>query len=304
MTAQTQGTLFALERCSLHDGPGLRTTVFLKGCPLHCLWCHNPESQSYRPELYDLYEKCVLCGICTTVCSKGCHRIDDNGRHIQRSRCDACGDCARACPQSALEIKGYSAKAEAVMAIVEEDRAFYDASGGGMTVSGGEPMAQFEFTKALLSLAKAAGIHTCIETSGFAPVHRWRRIKENTDLILFDFKESDPGNHLLYTGVRLNIILNSLFELERLGAPVILRCPLIPGMNDRTDHLHAIAALAGKLRNITEINIMPYHPMGKSKSHRIGKSYPLEETGYAEQAQWEEWVRQIQERTDVPVKKG
>ncbi|MDF2921640.1 MAG: Pyruvate formate-lyase activating enzyme [Paenibacillaceae bacterium] len=304
MTAQTQGTVFALERCSLHDGPGLRTTVFLKGCPLHCLWCHNPESQSYLPELYDLHEKCVLCGSCAAVCSKDCHRIEDNVRHIQRSRCDACGDCTRACPRAALEIKGYSAKAEAVMAVVEEDRAFYDASGGGMTVSGGEPMAQFEFTKTLLSLAKAAGIHTCIETSGFAPVDRWQRIKETTDLILFDFKESDPGQHLLYTGARLNIILNSLYELERLGAPVILRCPLIPGINDRTDHLHAIAALAGKLRNITEINVMPYHPMGKSKSHRIGRLYPLEETGYAEQAQWEEWIRQIQERTGVPVKKG
>jgi glycyl-radical enzyme activating protein len=300
----TQGLVFAIERTSLHDGPGLRTTVFLKGCPLHCLWCHNPESQSFSTELYFYYEKCLRCGICVPVCPENRHTISSGEHEIKRINCLGCGECVGACPYSALELKGEKMDVAAVIAAVEQDRDFYETSGGGMTVSGGEPLAQFEFTNHLLSLSKERGIHNCLETSGFAPTEKLIKIKDSVDIFLYDFKESDPHRHLQYTGVDNTLILKNLFELDRLGSEIILRCPIIPGMNDRLSHLQEIAKLAEKLENILEINIMPYHPFGKSKSKRIGKVYPLEGVDFVEKAQVDRWIAFIKENTDVPVKKG
>ena len=300
----TQGLIFAIERTSLHDGPGLRTTVFLKGCPLSCLWCHNPESQTFSPELYYFNEKCVRCGICVHVCSINCHTISNDKHEINRVNCIGCGECVRVCPYSALELKGEKMDVEAVIAAVEEDRDFYETSGGGMTVSGGEPLAQFEFTKNLLSLMKKRQIHTCLETSGFAPTEKIIEIKDSVDIFLYDFKESDPDRHLQYTGVDNTLILKNLFELDRLGCKIILRCPIIPGMNDRPSHLLEIAKLAEKLKNVLEINIMAYHPFGESKSKRIGKIYPLEGIDFVEKAQADKWIEFIKENTNIPVKRG
>jgi glycyl-radical enzyme activating protein len=300
----TKGMVLGVERTSLHDGPGLRTTVFLKGCPLRCLWCHNPESQSFSIDLYFLHEKCVNCGICSSVCRKNCHTVSSNKHEIKRSNCLRCGECVRACPYFSLEMKGEKMDTEAVMEIVEQDRDFYDASGGGLTISGGEPLAQFEFTHQLLSLSKKSGIHNCLETSGFASTEKLIKVKDCVDIFLYDFKESNLEKHLLYTGVENSLILKNLFELDRLGSKIILRCPVIPGMNDRLAHLKEIAALAEKLKNILEINIMPYHPMGKSKSKRIGKVYPLEEIDFAEKEQTEKWIEFIKKNTSVPVRKG
>ncbi|HEY5562646.1 MAG TPA: glycyl-radical enzyme activating protein [Clostridiaceae bacterium] len=300
----TQGLIFAIERTSLHDGPGLRTTVFLKGCPLRCLWCHNPESQTFSKELYFFQEKCLRCGICVHVCPKNCHAIINDEHEINRANCIGCGKCVDACPYSVLELKGEMMDASTVVAAVEEDRDFYESSGGGMTVSGGEPLAQFEFTNNLFTLAKKRGIHTCLETSGFAPTEEIIKIKDNVDIFLYDFKESDPKRHLQYTGVDNTLILKNLFELDRLGSKIVLRCPIIPGMNDQLSHLQEIGKLAQKLENILEVNIMPYHPFGKSKSKRIGKVYPLEGIDFVEKVQADKWIKFIKENTDVPVKKG
>ncbi|MBN2056391.1 glycyl-radical enzyme activating protein [bacterium] len=282
----------------------MRTTVFLKGCPLHCHWCHNPESQSPSPELYFLGEKCTLCGACITACPKNCHSLSANRHDINRVLCSACGGCVSACPNMALEIKGMLMSVDEIMAEVEKDRDFYAESGGGMTVSGGEPMMQYEFTMALLRHSKKKGFNNCIETSGFAPTDKYMSIREHVDIFLFDFKESNPQRHRNYTGIDNRKILENLFMLDRNGAKLILRCPLIPGLNDSESNLDDIAKLAGKLKNIIEINIMPYHPMGKAKSGRIGKKQPYDSDRFTENETVETWLEFIGSRTDVPVKKG
>jgi len=193
---------------------------------------------------------------------------------------------------------------EDVLAEVEKDHDFYVESGGGMTLSGGEPMMQYEFAAELLKQSKKKGFHNCIETSGFAPKERYLKIRKNVDIFLFDFKESDPERHLKYTGVDNKQILENLFELDRKGSKIILRCPIIPGLNDRKSHLEEIAKLAGKLKNIIEINVMPYHPMGKSKSGRIGKKQPHDSDSFTENEKVEKWIKFIGRRTTIPVKKG
>ncbi|HCE45262.1 MAG TPA: glycyl-radical enzyme activating protein [Lentisphaeria bacterium] len=299
-----KGLIFAIERCSLHDGPGLRTTVFLKGCPLHCHWCHNPESQSSYPELYFLHEKCTLCGACVKACPKKCHSLSVSNHDINRVLCAACGCCVSACPNSALELKGNQMDVWEVLEEVEKDRDFYVESGGGMTISGGEPMMQYEFTAELLAQSKKRGLHNCIETSGFAPMERYLKIRDDVDIFLYDIKESDPKRHLKYTGVDNRQIMENLFEIDKMGSKSILRCPIIPGLNDRESHLEEIAKLAGKLKNIVEINVMPYHPMGKAKSGRIGKKQPHESNDFTENEKVEKWIGFIGVRTTVPVKKG
>ncbi len=299
----TKGLIFSIEKTSLHDGPGLRTTVFVKGCPLHCLWCHNPESQSFSPELYYFDEKCVRCGRCVSVCPKNCHIVTEAGHEIARESCIRCGECVRTCPYSALEMKGEHMEADLVLAEVEKDRDFYIASGGGLTVSGGEPLSQFDFTRQLLTMAKERGIHTCLETSGYTSTDRIIRVKDSVDIFLYDYKESDPERHKRYTGVDNELILKNLYELDKHSAKIILRCPIIPGMNDRMEHLQEIAQLANKLDNLLEVNIMPYHSYGKSKSANIGREYPLEGVETVSKQQAQSWIDYVQERTKVPVKK-
>lgn len=296
------GTVLSIDRCALHDGPGLRTTVFLKGCPLSCLWCHNPESLSFKPELYYLGEKCTSCGTCVAICKN--HSIDEGVHSVDRTACNLCGKCVSGCPSSAFEIKGQEMSAQDVMDVVLKDVRFYEQSGGGMTISGGEPFAQFEFTLELLHLAKENGIHTCLETSGYAPSDRMMAILPYTDLFLFDIKESNDENHKKYTGVSQRLIMDNLQAIDESGAKIILRCPIIPICNARDDHFAAIAALANKLGNIIEVNLMPYHPMGASKAARIGRDYPLEDMSFPAEAQITEWVERVGEQTDVVVRQG
>lgn len=301
----TSGMVFAIERSSLHDGPGIRTTVFLKGCPLRCLWCHNPESQSRLPEAYFLYERCITCAKCVEVCPSGCHSLLPDGVHkIDRDPCVRCGECADNCPQTALELKGHTMTVDEVMEVVEKDRDYYEASGGGMTLSGGEPMSQPGFVLALLREAKARGLHTCLETSGFAPLERFREVAELVDLFYYDWKDSDPVSHRRYTGVDSARIRENLEQLNGLGADIVLRCPVIPGINAREDHFAGIAELASGLPQVREIHVLPYHPMGQSKSARLGKEYALPEVGFADETDAAGWREAIQTRTQTPVKAG
>ena len=295
------GTVLAIERCSLHDGPGLRTTVFLKGCALSCLWCHNPESQSFKPELYYFDEKCNRCGLCRTICNN--HYINEQEHLINRKDCRACGECTT-CPQSAIEIKGKKMSAQDVIDVVLKDVKYYEQSGGGMTISGGEALAQFDFCLELLRLAKENGIHTCIETSGHAPTERFLSIVQYVDLFLFDYKESDNDKHKQFTGVTQELILDNLLTIDKKKASIVLRCPVIPGYNDRDDHFMAIAKTASILNNIVEINVMPYHPMASSKATRIGKVYPMEDIGFPTDEQIDGWLDMLRRNTDVTVKKG
>ncbi|MCL2880038.1 MAG: glycyl-radical enzyme activating protein, partial [Treponema sp.] len=262
------GTVLSIDRCSLHDGPGLRTTVFLKGCPLSCLWCHNPESQSFKPELYYFDEKCVRCGLCAAVCPN--HIVSGTEHSINRADCNACGRCVSACLQSALEIKGIVMSAQDVIAVALKDVRYYKQSGGGLTLSGGEPLAQFDFSLELLRLAKENSLHTCIETSGYAPAGRLLSLVPYIDLFLYDFKESNDDIHKKVTGVSRNLIMDNLFAIDKAGAKIALRCPIVPDRNDREDHFQAIAALANSLENIIEINLELYHPLGISKCENFG----------------------------------
>jgi pyruvate formate lyase activating enzyme len=191
-----------------------------------------------------------------------------------------------------------------VMSEVLKDVPFYETSNGGMTLSGGEPMAQFEFTKALLAEAKRHRLHTCLETSGYAPLARYRKVLGSVDIFLYDFKESEPARHVKCTGVPQDVIVENLLQLDALGAASVLRCPIIPGINDRDSHFKAIAKLASRLSNIIEINILPYHPLGTSKSSRIGKDYPMPGKEFPEDDEVRRWLDAVQSSTQVPVKKG
>lgn len=267
------GTIFDIQRFCVHDGPGIRTTVFFKGCPLHCIWCHNPESQKREPEIAYYPQKCIGCGGCTAVCPEGCHALTE-AHCFDRSRCTVCGKCVDACAADALELLGRNETAEAVLQEVLRDRSFYQNSGGGLTLSGGEPLLQSAFLLELLKGAKAEGLHTCIETCGFAPKEVLREAARYTDLFLFDVKETDDERHQRLIGVPFAPILENLRYLSSLGADIILRCPLIPEVNDREEHLTEIARLAAEL-TVREINVMAYHRLGDGKYDAIGTENPF-----------------------------
>ena len=274
------GTIFNIQRFSVDDGPGIRTTVFFKGCPLSCLWCHNPESNEARTELFYYGQKCLCCGACAAVCPKGCHVIEDavmedgtkGARHIfNRDACIRCGACADACCSGALSKAGKSVTVEEVLKEVLSDKIFYDQSGGGMTLSGGEPLAQPVFAKELCMAAKEAGLHVAIETSGYGDPALLAALADHVDLFLFDYK-APPEDYPRFTGVSADRILSNLAMLSSRGAHITLRCPIIPDCNDTQKHYDGIASLAASLPGIEEIHLEPYHPLGISKSEQLGKT--------------------------------
>ncbi|MBM3747843.1 MAG: glycyl-radical enzyme activating protein [Acidobacteria bacterium] len=266
-----KGRIFDLQRFSIHDGPGIRTTVFFKGCPLRCLWCHNPEGIDPKPQLAFTPEKCIGCGECVQACPETALARNQAGRAVlDRARCNACGACAPACDTQALEMVGRDVSVEEVRAVVLRDRDYYSASGGGLTLSGGEPLAQPEFAEALLGAAQAERLHCVVETSGFAEWKLLERLLPLVDLWLYDYKETNPQLHASFTGESNQRILENLRALDRAGARLALRCPMVPEYNARKEHLDGIAALAGQLRNLAGVELLPYHRLGQSKLRRFG----------------------------------
>ena len=286
------GNVLNIQRFCTDDGPGIRTTVFLKGCPLKCIWCHNPESQNLRGEIMYDAEKCIGCGSCISVCPKQCHEVKET--HIfDRKDCTGCGKCAEVCSAKALELYGKEMSAEDVVKELKKDIAFYLATNGGITVSGGEPLFQPSFTAEILRLCKESGIHTALETCGYASESVFSEVIRYCDFVLFDIKETDGEKHIAFTGVSAEPILRNLEILNEKKIPFVIRAPIIPTLNDREEHFENLLRLREKFENCERIQIMPYHDFGSYKYEKLGRKYFCEAIKPPTEEKLKEWKQNI-----------
>lgn len=254
-----KATIFDIQHCSLVDGPGIRTTVFFKGCNLHCAWCHNPESQSAKPQMLFYRNRCTLCGKCKEKCPNALEK------------CDLCGKCTIYCPHDAREICGKEYTVDQILSTILSDKAFYENSGGGVTFSGGECMLQIDFLTEILKACKENGIHTAVDTAGHVPYARFQQILPYTDLFLYDIKCFDSKKHKQYTGVGNEWILENLKRLFAAGKSVWVRIPIVPTVNDTLEEMQNIKAFLDSCGCPEQIELLPYHAMGDHKYAAIGK---------------------------------
>jgi pyruvate formate lyase activating enzyme len=292
--------IFDIKKYAIHDGPGIRTTVFFQGCPLSCWWCHNPESQSRHPVLLYRVNRCVLCGTCVEICPQNGIEIsphpsplshwergkpqrsegwgEESCATTDRTKCDVCGECADACYYGAREVSGREMSVAEVLAEVERDVPFYDQSGGGVTFSGGEPLNQRKFLAELLRECKEREIHTVVDTSGYVTWDVIDGIRGNVDLFLYDLKLMDNERHKQTTGVSNELILSNLKRLAENGSQIFVRIPLIPGINDDAENLEQSVAFIAGLPHITGVELMGYHDIAAAKYEALGMVYPLLDT--------------------------
>lgn len=267
-----KGIVFNIQRFSIHDGEGIRTIIFMKGCPLRCIWCCNPESQNIEPEVLFLRDKCIGCMNCVNQCPLGLFEID-------REKCTKCGNCAKVCPSSAKRISGKYMTVDEVIKEIEKDRVFYSNSGGGVTLSGGEPLMQSDFAAAVLKKSHLHGLHTAIETSGFASTKDFLKVMEHVDEVFMDLKHMNAEKHKALTGVDNEQILKNAREVAKLGKKVTFRIPLIPDCNDEKENISATGRFVESIGDEnTYIEILPYHRLGEMKFEWLDKVYELSET--------------------------
>ena len=262
----TYGTVFSIKHFAVHDGDGIRTTVFLKGCPLRCIWCHNPEGLSPKPELSFYTNKCVNCGLCTTVCK--CHQIIGGTHVFDRTACVSCGKCESICPKDALFLQGKQMSVEEVLQDVLQDRDFYENSNGGVTLSGGECLMQPDFCEELLKALKREGIHTAVDTCGYVKREILNRIMPYADIFLYDMKAFDPEVHKACTGLTNELILENLKYLNDCGKKIEIRIPYVPEYN--SGEPEKIAAFLKPLENVVKVRVLPYHNLSQSKYESLG----------------------------------
>ena len=268
----SKGLIFDIKRYSINDGPGIRTTVFLKGCPLRCPWCHNPEGQSFLPEIMVRPSRCLAgCTECLAACGPGALAKPGEAPILDKSACTKCGRCADTCPTRAIEVVGRAVRAAEVIAEVEKDRIFYEESGGGVTFSGGEPLGQPDFLGGLLDDCRARGIHTAVDTCGYAPPEALAEVADRADLFLFDLKIMDNKKHDDIVGQPNGVILENLKQLAHLGPRIVVRLPLVAGVNDDEVNIRETAEFLRTLGAVREISLLPYHSLGRDKYRGLRK---------------------------------
>ncbi|MDP7396701.1 MAG: glycyl-radical enzyme activating protein [Roseibacillus sp.] len=290
-----KGRIFDIKKFAIHDGPGIRTTVFFKGCPLKCWWCHNPESICPKPELVLFENKCIHCNECFQACPQEAHeKLPDGSRVFHRELCTLCGECVEVCHAEALVMEGRDVTVEEVMAELRKDIPFYENSGGGITLSGGEPTLQWEFVLALLKQCKAEGLHTAMDTCGHAQWGTFEKLLPHVDLVLYDLKQMDHVEHKIHTGASNKLIRENLKKIDACGIPIEIRIPIIPGINDDKENILCSTQFLTEIKNITRVELLPYHNLGESKYVRLGMEYQLNELPPPDKEQMDEiaaWMR-------------
>lgn len=268
-----KGIISNIQRFSIHDGPGIRTTVFLKGCNLRCFWCHNPECINNRVEPQYFQNKCINCMNCTTICQQGVHSTQGGKKVLQREKCIACGSCVKKCPAEALQLEGTYIQSEDLFNIIKKDRVFYDTSGGGVTFSGGEPLLQKEFLKETLILCKNESYHITIESAANLPWEYIQHIYEMVDLFIIDIKTMSNNLHKDCTGVENTLILENIKKLSSLKSELWVRTPVIPGINADVESIECIANFVNTLNNNVKHELIPFHKLAINKYDSLDRKY-------------------------------